>query len=115
MRDCIITHQKEGDLDFVFINGSLDSYSFPKMEDALQGLVDQSRHCVILDCAGLEYISSVGLGALIGFTRSARENNGDLKLVNLSDRIYNIIELLGFQKVLEIHAGQDEAVASFAS
>jgi anti-anti-sigma regulatory factor len=35
--------------------------------------------------------------------------------VNLSDRIYNIIELLGFQKILEIHAGQDEAVASFAS
>ncbi|MFT5121942.1 MAG: anti-sigma B factor antagonist [Kiritimatiellia bacterium] len=114
MRDCTITHQQEGDLDLVFLSGSLDAYSFPKLEDALQSLVDQQRTRVILDCSNLEYISSVGLGALIGFARRARENNGDLKLVNLSERIYNIIELLGFQKILEIHAGKDEAMASFA-
>ena len=59
-------------------------------------------------------ISSAALGALIGFARRARENNGDLKLVKLSPKIYNIVELLGFHKILEIHQEMDAAAKSFS-
>ena len=115
MRECTIECEERGDLDILHLDGSLDAYSFPRLETTLNGLRESSRHRVILDCAGLDYISSAALGALIGFARRARENNGDLKLVKLSPKIYNIVELLGFHKILEIYTGMDEAVARFAA
>ncbi len=113
MRECIIKKEEADELDIVRLDGALDSYSFPRLETTLNGLRDSQRNRVILDCGGLDYISSAALGALIGFARRARENGGDLKLVRLSPKIYNIVELLGFHKILEIHSELDEAAAKF--
>ncbi len=115
MRECIIEREEQGDLDVLHLDGSLDAYSFPRLESALTGLRETSRNRVILDCTGLDYVSSAALGALIGFARRARENNGDLKLVKLSPKIFNIVELLGFHKILEIHQEMEQAQESFAS
>ena len=114
MKECIIEREEKGDLDIILLEGSLDAYSFPQLESTLSTLRENNRHRVILDCANLEYISSAALGALIGFARHAREVNGDLKLVRLPAKIYNIIELLGFHKILEICPDTHEAASKFA-
>jgi anti-sigma B factor antagonist len=113
MRECIIKREERDDLDVVRLDGALDSYSFQRLETTLNQLRETNRNRVILDCGSLDYISSAALGALIGFARRARENNGDMKLVNLSPKIYNIVELLGFHKILEIHSNLDEAIGKF--
>ena len=115
MRECIIEREERGNLDVLHLDGALDAYSFPRLETSLSGLRDNSRNPVILDCEGLDYISSAALGALIGFARRAREKNGDLKLVRLSQKIYNIVELLGFHKILEIHDNLEDAVQGFTT
>jgi anti-sigma B factor antagonist len=115
MRECAITQESLGDIDVLHLQGSLDSFSFPKLEKSLNDLRDGKRNRLILECAGLNYISSVAIGALIGFARRARENQGDLKLANLSPKIQNIIELLGFQRILEVHAKLEDAQQKFAS
>jgi anti-sigma B factor antagonist len=113
MRKFTIRREEEGALDVVYLDGALDSYSFPRLESMLNELQDANRHKVILECEHLDYISSAALGALIGFTRRAREQGGDMKLVQLSAKILNIIELLGFHKILDIHADLDEARNGF--
>jgi anti-sigma B factor antagonist len=113
MRECAITHESQGHYDVLRLHGSLDSFSFPKLEKVLFELRENRRNQVILDCVGLNYISSVAIGALIGFARRARENQGDLKLANLSPKIQNIIELLGFQRILEVHGRLEDAAAKF--
>lgn len=115
MRECSIEQIEQDGFDVLRINGSLDSFSFPKLEDALAKLRETERHRVILDCSGLNYISSVALGALIGFSRRARENGGDLLLAQLSPKVFNIIELLGFNRILAIHETREQAVQAFAS
>ena len=113
MRECVIKREERDELDVVRLDGALDSYSFPKLETALNELRDSQRHRVVLDCGGLDYISSAALGALIGFARRSREAGGDLKLVKLSPKIYNIVELLGFHKILEIQPTIEEAINKF--
>lgn len=114
MRECIIQTEQRDDLDILHLDGALDAYSFPRLETALSKLREQQRHRVVLDCGGLDYISSAALGTLIGFARRAREGNGDLKLVALSKKIYTIVELLGFHKILEIYSNVDDAARKFA-
>ena len=90
-------------------------YSFPRLETQLNALFQLGQYSIVLDCRELDYIGSAGLGALIGFAKLAREKGGDVKLLNVPDRIYKIIELLGFTKVLQVHKDEPAALASFGA
>ena len=113
MKDFRIEREARGTVQIMRLSGSLDMYSFPRLETQLNGLFQQGQHCIVLDCRDLEYIGSAGLGALIGFAKQARERGGDVKLLNVPERIYKIIELLGFTKVLEVHNAESAVLDSF--
>lgn len=102
MKECSIQLDERNGLNILLLDGSLDAYSFPRLESVLSQLWDGGKYRVILDCSGLEYVSSAALGALIGFARKAREKGGDLKLAHLPAKIFNIVELLGFNKILDV-------------
>jgi anti-sigma B factor antagonist len=113
MKDFRIEREPRGAVELVRLSGSVDMYSFPRLEAQLNTLFQQAQYNVLLDCRDLDYIGSAGLGALIGFAKQAREHKGDVKLLNVPDRILKIIELLGFTKVLQVHGSEQEALASF--
>lgn len=114
MKDFQIEKEAVGDVQLVRLSGSLDMYSFPRLESQLGALFQLGHYRVVLDCRNLDYIGSAGLGALIGFAKQAREHHGDLRLLNVPDRIFKIIELLGFTKVLQVFTAEPEAIKSFA-
>ncbi len=113
MREFRIEQESRGNIQLIHLQGSLDMYSFPRLESQLQTLFQQGRYYVMLDCSQLDYIGSAGLGALIGFAKQARDHDGDLKLLRVPERIYKIIELLGFTKVLQVYTTEEIARASF--
>ena len=115
MKEFKIEQQTSGDVEILRISGSLDMYSFPRLESQLQTAFQQGHYRLLIDCGNLEYVGSAGLGALIGFTKQAREHNGDVKLLNVPERIVKIIELLGFTKVLKLYNNEPEALASFTA
>jgi len=114
MKDFRIDKEASGTVELLRLTGSLDMYSFNRLESQINALFQQGRHEIVLDCQALDYIGSAGLGALIGFAKQAREHNGDVKLLNVPDRILKIIELLGFTKVLEVHNNEQAVLDSFA-
>lgn len=114
MRECQIKHETREAVDLLRLDGALDSYSFGRLENTLSTLRNQSRHRIVLDCTNLDYINSAALGALIGFARRARENGGDLKLSSLTPKIFSIVELLGFDKVLQIFPDSELAISKFS-
>jgi anti-sigma B factor antagonist len=113
MKDFRIERETRDAVQLVHLSGSLDMYSFPRLEAQLTALFQQGLYKVLLDCRELEYIGSAGLGALIGFAKQAREHTGDLKLVSVPERIFKIIELLGFTKVLQVHTSEADALSAF--
>ena len=114
MKDFKIDKEARGPINLLRLSGSLDMYSFPRLENQLNTLFSQGQYRIVLDSHDLDYIGSAGLGALIGFAREAREHGGDVKLLNVPERIYKIIELLGFTKVLQVHNSEENALNSFA-
>src|SRR5437867_10138683 len=103
MKDFRMEQQTRGSVQLIQLSGSLDMYSFPRLETLLNGLFEKGQHRVVLDCQGLYYIGSAGLGPLIGFDKQAREKGGDVKLLNVPERIYKIIEVPGLAEVLQEH------------
>ena len=115
MRECKINYEVEGDLCVVHVNGALDSYSYSTFETALSELDDKDVSRFILDCSGLEYMSSVAIGALLGFARKARDNGGQLLIAAMAPKVQHCIELLGFHRVLDIRETVDDARKGFTA
>jgi anti-sigma regulatory factor (Ser/Thr protein kinase) len=69
---------------------------------------------VVVDLAGLEYISSSGLGSFLGVVDSFRREGGDLAFIRLSDRVKKIFKVVGFHRILTLLETESDAVAHFS-
>ena len=93
--------------------GELDAHTAPEFEAALQHTLSQGDARIVVDGAGLDYVSSAGLGVFMACLEPAREAGGDLKVAALAPRVFDVFSLLGFPEVLDMMPTVDDAVARF--
>lgn len=115
MRDFHIEREQRGPVYLLRLAGAVDMYSYARLDEQVRQLFSQNHHQIILDCQNLDYIGSAGLGSLVGLAKEARAHGGDVRLLRVPERIYKIIELLGFTKVLQVFQDETAAINSFAS
>jgi anti-sigma B factor antagonist len=113
MTDFKIGQRQQDSVNVIELKGYLDAHTAPRLEEALQGLVDSRRFNIIVNCRDLSYISSAGLGVFMAFIEDVRKNKGDIKLTNMSPKVYNVFDLLGFPLLYEILSDEKEAVKRF--
>jgi anti-sigma B factor antagonist len=113
MTDFKIGQRQQDSVNVIELKGYLDAHTAPRLEEALQGLVDRRRFNIIVNCRDLSYISSAGLGVFMAFIEDVRKNKGDIKLTNMSPKVYNVFDLLGFPLLYEILSDEQEAVKRF--
>jgi anti-sigma B factor antagonist len=78
-----------------------------------QDVVDAGHKRIILNLAGVDYIDSAGLGALVAGSSSIRRAGGELKLVNLTDRIRGLMQITRLSTIFEVHDSLEKARSSF--
>jgi anti-sigma B factor antagonist len=104
---------RDGTVQKIEASGYLDSSTFPRLQECLDRLMDSGNYRYLFDLKDVEYISSAGLGILMGFLKRAREHDGDLKIVNLPAKIVRIFDLLGFSQIFNVYPDEADALASF--
>jgi anti-sigma B factor antagonist len=104
----------DGDISILYIKGYLDAHTAPKLEQELQNLIDEGKFKIIVNFNELSYISSAGLGVFMGFIETIREKEGDIKLSNMSPKIFRVFDLLGFPTLYDILDTDEEAKRKFA-
>lgn len=82
------------------LDGRLDTITAPDLEGKMNEVVDDAKK-LILDFAGLEYISSAGLRVLLGAAQ-AMEDKGDMVVRNLTQSVREVFELTGFSRMFNI-------------
>lgn len=95
-----ITTKKENTTLTVALEGRLDTTTAPELEKALQA-ADASVTELILDFAGLVYVSSAGLRVLL-ITQKKMNKQGKMIIRNVCDDIKEIFEITGFLDILTI-------------
>jgi anti-sigma B factor antagonist len=96
------------------LKGYLDAHTAPKLEEAFQNLLRSERYNIVVNCRDLSYISSAGLGVFMAFIEDIRKNRGDIKLTNMTPKVYNVFDLLGFPLLYEILKDEQEAIRKFS-
>jgi anti-sigma B factor antagonist len=86
----------------VVIKGRLDAAEAP----AAQSFLDATKGTVTLDCGGLEYISSAGLGVLLKTQKRLLASAGKLRLTGVNHHLQDIFRYSGFDKIFEIEAAR---------
>ncbi|MDR3627059.1 MAG: STAS domain-containing protein [Ignavibacteriaceae bacterium] len=102
-----------GDINVIYLKGYLDAHTAPVLENTFSDLIEKSRYSIVVNFGELAYISSAGLGVFMAFIEKIRENNGDIKLAGMSDKVYNIFDLLGFPLLYEIFKSEEDAIKKF--
>ena len=100
-------------LAIVHVQGYLDSSTFPQLQEHLELLIQQEQYRIAVDLMNLNYISSAGIGVLMGMLQEVRSRDGDLKLVNMSSKIQNLFDMLGFSRLIRIYDSVDAVKVAF--
>ncbi|MBK9167183.1 MAG: STAS domain-containing protein [Bryobacterales bacterium] len=84
-----------------------------QFRDAVQGAASSDGARVILNMAGIDYIDSTGLGAIVMSASRVNKTGGAVKLLNLSRRTIELLVMTKLATIFEIFNDEQEAVNSF--
>ncbi len=110
-----ITQRVEGDVTVFLPEGRIDTQAASDMDQALQSAVSASKHNIVVDMSGVDYISSAGLRALAAVQVRSKAEGGDMKLAALNERVTRVFNIIGFDLLMSIHETPEAAVAEFSA
>ncbi len=105
----IIQSFKENHLE-VSIVGELDASSAIQMDEVMNEALEKKNFQIIIDCAGLDYISSAGLGVFVSYIEDIKSHEGNMVFYNLSDKVLNVFQILGLDQLVSIVPTQADAI-----
>jgi len=107
---------KTGDVSVVTFRDRkiLDEAAIQELGSELFALVEvDNRKTILLDFAGVEFLSSAALGKLITFDRKVKTSKGRLKMCGIAPGILEVFQVTKLNKVFDIRPDAGEALAAF--
>ncbi|MEJ2628474.1 MAG: STAS domain-containing protein [bacterium] len=101
------------DVTLLSITGYIDTSSCQELENVISDLINKNNIQVIADIGGVTYVSSAGWGAFMGKLKDIRDQGGDIKIVQMSQEVFEVFEMLEFDKILRHYDSIEEALNDF--
>jgi anti-anti-sigma factor len=94
--------------------GRIDSTTSDRLERHLAGLVSAGERRVVVDFAGVEYISSAGLRVMLALAKRLKDARGAVALCAMGEPVRQVFSLAGFLPLFAIEPSRDAAVKRVA-
>lgn len=95
------------------VSGYLDLVTAEALDQAIESATKSRCYDIVIDLTDAEYIASMGWSIFLNHIKKLRENDGDLKLANMSDGVYEVYKVLEFFWFLKAYRTIDEAISAF--
>ena len=114
MAELDLKERQAGDVTILDLSGEVRiGDSSVALRDSIRNLADQGKKKVLLNLGGVKYIDSSGIGELIANYTTLKRGGGQLKLLNLTDRIQNLLVITKLLTVFDAYEDEAEALKSF--
>lgn len=110
-----IQASKENGVAVIALHGRLDELSAPELEHTSKNYEGASQPRVLLDLSGVEYVSSGGLRAIIGFQKGVKKSGGALSLCGLNPFVAEVFEISRISPLFSVFPGRREALDALVS
>ena len=84
------------------------------LRDAVREIVSKGSNKILLNLGDVSYIDSSGLGELVSAYTAVKNSGGELKLVNLTKKVSDLLVITKLATVFDVKDDETSAVASFA-
>ena len=84
-----------------------------QIRDAIREQLGKGQKSILLDMGEVNYIDSSGLGELVSAYTSAKNQNATLKLLKLTKKVHDLLQLTKLYTVFDIYDDEAHAITSF--
>ncbi len=113
MKSFYIRSKLVEDIAVLYPKGHLDAHNVERFEKEMVKLIGNNVVNVIINCKELNYISSAGMGIIMGYLDEIREKGGDIKLCCVDERVYEIFDLVGFTEIYDFLDDEESAIEKY--
>ena len=83
------------------------------LRDTVRDLLGKGRKHILLNLGDVTYIDSSGIGELVSAFTSVRNQGGELKLLNLTKKVHDLLQITKLYTVFDVKDDEAQAVQSF--
>ena len=103
-----------GDISVVDVRGRITvGEGNVMLRDFVTRLVESGNKRIVLNLQGVEYVDSGGLGELVRTHTTLQKEGGQLKMVNVNQRVQELLKLTSLNKIFDVQKDEASAVQSF--
>src|SRR6266850_3130930 len=114
MAELELNERQAGDVTILDMSGSVRmGEGAISLRNSIRGLVDQGKKKILLNLSGVKNIDSSGIGELIANYTTISRDNGQLKLLNLTEKIRDLLVITKLLTVFDAYDNEAEALNSF--
>ena len=114
MAELEVTERQAGDVTILDMSGAVRmGEGSIELRNAIRGLVDGGKKKILLNLRNVKNIDSSGIGELIANYTTVSRDGGQLKLLNLTEKIQNLLVITKLLTVFDAYDNEAEAVNSF--
>ncbi|HEX4606010.1 MAG TPA: STAS domain-containing protein [Candidatus Angelobacter sp.] len=84
------------------------------LRDTIRDLVGKGQRKILLNLGDVTYIDSSGIGELVSAFTAVRREGGELKLLNLTKKVHDLLQITKLYTVFDIKDDEAAAITSFA-
>jgi len=106
--------RQAGNVTIVDVNGRIElGDESAALRNLILDLLRQGHNQILLNLGAVHYIDSTGLGVLVSTFTSIKKQQGQLKLLNLTDKVDDVMQLTKLYTIFDTFSDESEAVKSF--
>jgi anti-sigma B factor antagonist len=83
------------------------------LRETVSELLENGNGNILLNLGKVSYMDSAGIGELVACYKRAKERQGNVKLLNASGKVYDLLQLTKLEEVFETFKDEKEALVSF--
>lgn len=103
-----------GDVSVVDVSGRITlGEGSSALRDSLRDLLAQNNKKILLNLSEVSYIDSSGIGELVSGFTSVANSGGTLKLLGLTKRVKDLLQITKLYTVFDVHEEEAHAIRSF--
>ena len=114
MAQLIIKERQAGDVTILDLSGKVTiGEGSVQLRESVRKLLEEGKKKILLNLGDVSYVDSSGIGELVSSYTTTNNNGGQLKLLNLTKKIQDLLMITKLLTVFETHDNEASAVSSF--
>ena len=114
MAELNISERHVGDVTILDMDGKITiGEGSVALRTAIRRLLEEGKKKILLNLAKVGYIDSSGIGELVSSYTAINKESGELKLLNLTQKLQDLLTITKLLTVFDVYESDEEALASF--